>query len=235
MSLFHLASENVQSVSRWFSDSDRQQINEAVAAAEARTSAEIVPAVANSSGRYDRPEDIVGLVLACITLGVLWFAMPGRPPEGDWGALSMAWQLALLIVAVVLAFMVGALIASRTPSLLRLFTPTTQMRDEVAAKARQVFYDQRIHHTAGAAGVLIYVSLFEHMVAVLADQVVLEKLGQQRIDELCRDLTARLRETTRTDAICQAIHKLGDWLADELPRADDDVNELPDALVMIDQ
>lgn len=225
----------MQRVSQWFSDTDRQQINEAVAAAEAHTSAEIVPAVANSSGRYDRPEDIVGLTLACITLGVLWFALPGRPPEGDWGALSMVWQLALLIAAVVLAFMIGAYVASRTMWLLRLFTPQVQMRDEVNAKAREVFFDQRVHHTAGAAGVLIYVSLFEHMVVVLADQTVLEKLGQERLDELCHDITTRMRETTRTEAICQAIYKLGDWLSDVLPRASDDVNELPDALVMIDQ
>lgn len=225
----------MQSVSQWFSEADRRQINEAVAAAEAHTSAEIVPAVANSSGRYDRAEDMAGLVLACITLGVLWFALPGRAPQGDWGTLSMAWQLALLIVAVVLAFVIGACVTSRTPWLLRLFTPTLQMRDEVAAKARQVFFDQRVHHTAGSSGVLIYVSLFEHMVVVLADQAVLEKLGHERLEEICHDITTRMRETTRTEAICQAIYKLGDWLSDLLPRASDDVNELPDALVMIDQ
>ena len=95
-----------------FGDADRDRVNAAVREAESATSAEILPVVARSSGRYDRPE--------------------------DW--------------------------------LRRLFTPHTQMREEVLSRAREVFFDQRIHHTGGASGVLLYVSLFEHMAAVIADQ-----------------------------------------------------------------
>ena len=69
-----------------------------------------------------------------------------------------------------------------------------KMRDEVAARARAVFFDGRVHHTAGATGLLVYVSLYERMAAVLADQSVLDRLGQDAVDELCGVLTAGLQE-----------------------------------------
>jgi uncharacterized membrane protein len=49
-----------------FDQQQRKQVAQAVVEAEANTSCEIVPVVATVSGRYDRPEDIIGLWLAVI-------------------------------------------------------------------------------------------------------------------------------------------------------------------------
>ena len=51
-----------------FNDQARERVNQAIAQAESKTSAEVVPVVATASGRYDRPEDIVGLWLGIIAL-----------------------------------------------------------------------------------------------------------------------------------------------------------------------
>ena len=85
----------------------------------------------------------------------------------------------------VVGFVLGAALASHVGWLRLLFTPRRQMRDEVAARARAVFFDSRVHHTAGDTGLLIYVSLYERMAAVLADQSIMDKLGQAALDELC--------------------------------------------------
>jgi putative membrane protein len=108
------------------------------------------------------------------------------------------------------------------------------MEEEVAACAREVFFDKRIHHTAGGSGLLIYISLYEHMAAVLADRNVLEKLGQQALDDLCRELTDILPTNHPADALRQVIQSAGDRLTTVLPRVEGDVNELSDALVTID-
>ncbi len=108
------------------------------------------------------------------------------------------------------------------------------MREEVYGRAREIFFDKRVHHTGGGSGVLLYVSLFERMAAVIADQGILDKLGQENIDELCREFTQRLHEGTPIDALCDTASSLGRRLAPLLPRAEDDVNELSDALVVID-
>lgn len=109
------------------------------------------------------------------------------------------------------------------------------MRDEVLLRSRQVFFDGRVHHTAGRTGILIYVSLFERMAAVLADDAVIEKLGQATLDEMRDHLTASLSRQSLADAIFGTIAAASPKLADVLPRAEGDVNELPDALVVLDR
>lgn len=218
-----------------FSAGDREQINQAVAAAERGTSAEIVPAVAGSSGRYDRPEDIVGLWLALGALAIAWYAIASETPEhGSWGHLPELVVLVCLLGAVVAGFVSGAVLGSRIGWLRRLFTPRQQMQDEVLLRARQVFFDQRVHHTGSSSGILIYVSLFERMAAVVGDRSVVERLGQPALDELCGHLTGQLRLQGPIAALCETVRLAGERLTPVLPRAADDVNELPDALVIID-
>ena len=226
--------------SRLFDAEQRRRIDQAVAEAEAKTSAEIVPVVATASGRYDRPEDICGLWLSVAALVVTWLAMQDAPAEpGNWGGapawLPAAWLPAVcLAAAVVLGFIAGAIVAGRVGWLRRLFTPAGQMRQEVQSSARRVFFDSRVHRTAGGTGLLIYISLYERMAAVIADQTIVDRLGQPVLDELCGQLTARLRPAGPTEAICQTVRSAGSRLATVLPRAADDVNELPDGLVTVD-
>ncbi len=214
---------------------DLQRINAAVAAAEAKTSAEIVPVVAAVSGRYDRPEDIVGVWTSVAALGLVWWLLPEHARPGDWAALPAWAYLLILMASVVVGFVIGAAIGARVDWLRHLFAPAQQMRDEVLLRSRQVFFDSRVHHTAGRTGLLIYVSLFERMAAVVADEAVVEKLDQQLIDELRDHLTAALARQGLADAISGTIATAGERLAGVLPRAEGDVNELPDALVMLDR
>jgi putative membrane protein len=218
-----------------FSDTDRERVNRAIREAESATSAEILPVVARSSGRYDRAEDIVGLWFAVLAMIIVWIAFPLPETEpGDWDAPAPVWQLVALLAGTLVGFLIGALVGERVDWLRRLFTPRTQMRDEVSGRARGVFFDKRVHHTDGGAGVLLYVSLFEHMAAVIADQRIVDKLGQKQIDEICREFTQRLHEGTPIDALCATAVPLGQRLAALLPRSEDDVNELSDALVVIE-
>lgn len=218
-----------------FSDEQKQNVLQAVAEAESKTSCEIVPVVSSSSGRYDRAEDIVGLWLATITAAVMWTAFPREPVEsGSWSAGSVSLGVLTVVAGVVIAFLIGAVCGSRISWLRRLFAPKKQMQEEVAARARSVFFDNRVHHTAGATGLLIYVSLFEHQAVVLGDQEVLDKLGQSFLDGLCGQLTEQLHNGHPTEALCTTIEKAGEQLATPLPRASDDQNELQDALVLID-
>lgn len=217
-----------------YSEADQARINQAVQSAESQTSAEIVPVIAHSSGRYDRPEDIVGLWIGALAMIAAWAVYPlPRTETGHWGGTAAYWQLVVLLVALVAGFVLGAFVATRVMWLRRLFAPQSQMEDEVRSRAHAAFFDQRVHHTAGASGVLLYVSLFERMAVVLTDQSVLEQLGQETIDALCNSFTQRLRASGPIEALCQTAQEAGEKLAQVLPRAAGDVNELPDALVVL--
>lgn len=218
-----------------FDAPNRERVNQAVRQAEAITGAEIVPVVARGSGRYDRGEDVLGLWTAALVMLCVWWIYPlseGEP--GNWSELSPGWQIVALLAGGLVGFLIGAFVASRIDALRRLFTPAVQMRQEVDRRAREVFYDQRVHHTRSGAGVLFYVSLFERRAAVIADQSVLERLGQTQIDELCQALTQRLHESNVVDALCETVQVAAERLAKTIPRTPDDSNELADALVVIE-
>lgn len=221
--------------SQLFSAEDRQRVNQAVTSAESQTSAEVVAAVASASGRYDRSEDIIGLWTGLFALGVAWMLLPHeRPERGSWGETPPVFQLGALMLAVVVGFIVGAVVGSRVGWLRRLFTPRVEMREEVWSRAKQTFCDRRVYRTAGASGILIYVSLHERMAAVVADLAILDKLGQPALDEICRHLTDQLSRQNPTAAICSAVEVIGRQLSGCMPRTAGDVNELDDSLVLLD-
>lgn len=225
----------MQSAFDFLTEEQQKQVEQAVVDAESKTSCEIVPVVATSSGRYDRPEDVVGLWLAIITALCFWYFFPKvQGPAGEWGGIPVFVELILAALAMVIAFILGAIAGSRIGWLRRLFTPKQQMQDEVAARAREIFFDKRVHHTEGGTGVLIYISLFEHIAVALADQAVIDKLGQSSIDQLCQKLTSGLQSGNPSETICEVIREIGDQASTPLPRAEDDQNELHDVLVLID-
>lgn len=216
-------------------EEQRRQVERAIVEAEAKSSCEIVPVVATSSGRYDRAEDMIGLWLAILAAVAVWLILPRQLNEsGSWDSVPIYVGLLAMVVGIVVAFIAGATLGSRIGWLRRLFTPRKQMLEEVSARAREMFFDKRIHHTSGSTGMLIYVSLYEHIAVVLGDQEILDKLGQTFLDQLCRQLTEGLRQADTCDAICSVIAEAGRQLSGPLPRAKGDVNELHDALVLID-
>lgn len=218
-----------------FTAEDLERVNQAVRQAESATRAEIVPVVARCSGRYDRAEDMIGLWTAGLTMLVVWWVYPLPSSEGgDWDRASPVWQIVALLLAGLAGFLLGAFAGTRIETLRRLFTPAAQMREEVEARARAVFFDQRVHHTQRGAGLLLYVSLYERRAAAVADRSVLEQLGKAQLDELCGDLTRRLHDRSVVEALCETIQIAGQRLAVALPAEAGNPNELADALVLIE-
>ena len=225
----------MKTASKLFSEEDRQAVNEAICEAESKTAAEIITVVATDSGRYDRPEDIAGLFIGLTCLVIAWTGFQRvDPAAGGWDGVPLTLQLPLLIGVLGAGFVVGTLTASRVAWLRRLFTPKNQMRDEVMSRARQIFFDERVHHTTGSTGLLIYLSTYERLAVILADREIVAVLGQAQIDELCAQLLVELRQGDLTTALCNAIEDVGQRLSEPLPRGEGDVNELSDALVTID-
>lgn len=218
-----------------FTDDDRRKITQAVQNAESRTAAEIMPVVADASGRYDRAEDVVGIWTALTLLALTWWVTPsGMTEVGRWGTWPAWLTLVFLLAAVILGFIGGSLLGGRVTMLRRLFTPPQQMEEEVFARARQVFYDQRVHHTRGASGVLVYVSLYERTAALVGDQAVVDQLGNATLEELQDALTDGLRGRRAAEALIQAIKQVGDRLATVMPSEREPSNQLSDVLVMLD-
>lgn len=221
-----------------FSDEERQRIDAAVAEAERGTAAEIVVVVTDTSGAYDRPEDLFGFALALAVLAALWVAFQGVDPAAAWstsGSPALVLGLPQVLAVLLGAFLVGVVVASRSWAIRHLFTPAREMQDCLERGAERAFFLQGIGRTQGATGVLIYVSLFERMVHVVGDEAVRTKLGAGDFEGVRDAILDGFRSGKPAVGLLEGIRLAGERLAAHFPAAADDQDELPNHLVLFRQ
>ena len=225
----------MRKASQFFSEDDRRAIEQVVAAAEARTAAEIIPVVATASGRYDRAEDLFGIMFALVALAAAWLGFQNMGTPGGWaGGYEPALGLVSILLIVFFGFVAGAALATRVPVLRLPFITRREMQTEVERSAAAAFQQFRVRATAGATGILIYISLYERMVRVLGDDVIAARLGQSDWEAL-RDLVIQgLREGEPARGLVRAVEQCGALCAVHFPSQPGDVNALANALRFID-
>ena len=99
---------------------------------------------------------------------------------------------------------------------------------EPMARAVALFEHLGMHRTAARHGVLIYVSVGDHKLAVLGDQGIHERVGQVYWERLVDAVLAHFREERPRDGLLHAVAEVGAVLARHFPRRPGDVNELSD-------
>ena len=94
--------------------------------------------------------------------------------------------------------------------------------------AERTFERLGMTKTALRNGVLLFIASEERSFVILGDKGIDEKVPSGFWDEIAAKLTIRFRNGEFTDGIVDAISAAGEQLKAYFPRADDDVNELPD-------
>ena len=216
---------------RFLTKDGMERVRGAVAQVERRTSAEFVCAVATESGRYDRAESIWGLLFGLVGLAIIsgssTVLLQGT---GSWSS-SAYLASSLKGLAVIGGFIVGSVLASVVRPLRMLLVSRAEMESEVARAAAYVFGLGRLRATQGGSGVLVYVSLCERRVVILADESASKVVGQAGLDGARDAAVACLKEGKAEETFIAAISSLEVALAEKLP-AKDGTNELPDAVLV---
>ena len=180
------------------SNEDREKVRAAVAKAESGLTAEIVPCVFEQSSPY--PESIwagagAGMSIAVAALLLLDVFHP-------------LWlRVSSLILWVPAAGALGAALGRWCGPAKRALIGATRMETAVARRAKEVFFDRGIARTAGRDGVLIFASLLERRVVVLADEAVRAKVAPGSWDAAVAAMTAHAHEGRVADGLCAAVEK----------------------------
>jgi len=224
----------MKSANSLFSTEDKQAVEAAIAEAEKMTAGEIIPVVATISGRYDRAEDLFGLLFALIALSVAWLLFQDTT-QAAWSA-TQTHVLGLPATAGIIigGFVIGAALATHFPMLRLPFIARAEMIEEVERRALETFQRQRVRDTSSGTGVLIYVSLYEHVVKVIGDDGVAAQLSSDALEDICALVVDGLKQGRPADGLGQAVKKTGELLAPYLPPIDGDTNELANQLILID-
>ncbi|MBL7930937.1 MAG: TPM domain-containing protein [Bacteroidia bacterium] len=117
----------------------------------------------------------------------------------------------------------------KTSGEIRLHLENFCWGDEVKA-AKKVFKKLGMHQTKEKNGVLIYIATLSHKIAIVGDEGIHQKLGNEYWQKMVNDLIARFKENKQADALAECIRDCGAQLGKFFPLSADDKNELSNSI-----
>lgn len=219
---------------------DADRVTLAIEQAEARTSGEILCVL--DRDRHVYYEWI--LALAALGAFVIPFlaTLAGVGPSAllelfgaaDWltreEGLSEIRLVEAYAATQLLLFLLLAFLVARTP-LAQRHAPLSMRRERVHELALKQFLAQGIHLTQARTGVLIFVSLHDHVAEIVADEGIYAKVSP---DVWAEADAALLAEAARGDlgaGFVRAVGIVGDILAEHFPPPGINTDELPNRLI----
>ncbi len=197
-----------------FDQSACQALTECIKEIEKATDAELVVVVRARSDHYRQADYLFGALLALAGLLFLVFSPFNFHPY---------W----FVVDVIALFAIGTYMSSHSKTIRHLLTRAKFRADAVRKSAAATFYDAGIANTNSEMGVLIYVSLLERRLELIADRGVLKAVDplewNQRLFEL-----HQVGKSPDPESLQTAIKHLGTLLQEHLPATGENPNELPD-------
>ena len=226
----------MKKATKLFTKEEIISIEAAIAEVEKTTSAEVVPVVATTSGKYNRAEDLFAFFLSLLTLGSAWLWFQDVTPPTEAWVMTPGFRLNLPIVLLILVvtYFIGITLASHFPLLRLPLIGKAELKKEVEHRARETFQRLKISDTKDATGILIYVSLYERMVRVIGDDTISAKLSQDDWNTLCETIINGFKNGKQEEGMRKGILSCGELLAKHFPIQPDDKNELPNTLHLID-
>ncbi len=197
----------------FFLPESKARVTRTIKEIEALTSAEVVVAARRASGAYRDVGYLFGFALAVAALSFSLFH-------------PASFSLESMPIDVVVAFAVGALAAGTSNTLRRIFTPTKTLALRCREAARSRFFDLGVGKTSGRNGILVYASVLERRVEIVADVGV--DVASDGWKSAASTLERSLGRGGDIEAFVTALAALGPVLGSVMPRQADDVNELPD-------
>jgi putative membrane protein len=203
----------------FISEADRERIEAAIRAAEAKTSGELVTVVARASDHYLTLPTLYASGLALMTPLVL-------------SLLRVETRALPLFLIQVAAFVTLALVFLWPPVTMRLVPHGAKMH-RAARLAREQFFLRGLHETADRHGVLLFVSVAERYVEIIADRGIHAKVPEGAWDAIVADFTRTVGDGRIADGFVAAIERCGTLLAGHFPRQPEDRDELANRLFEI--
>jgi putative membrane protein len=181
---------------------------------EGNTDAELVIVVRARSGSYRQADYLFGALTAFIGLFFLLF-------------LPVNFHVYWVPIDIAVLFVLGVCLCAWSNRLRRLLTTKTFRKKAARTGAAAMFYEAGIANTNAEMGVLIYLSLLERRLELIADRGVLKAVPSLEWNQCLSELHQVGRQPDPEDFL-KALRSLGVLLAEHLPPTGENPNELPD-------
>ena len=98
-------------------------------------------------------------------------------------------------------------------------------------RAIEVFFGLKMDQTEDRNGVVLYIAMKDHQLAVFGDKGIHEKVGTDFWNKEVRKMLSSFRKENYADGIVQIVTEIGEALLTHFPYENEDRNELPDDIV----
>jgi len=196
-------------------DAGKRALGAAITSIEGASSVEVVVAVRRQSGTYLHADLLAGALALVATLAFLLYA--------PWPFSYEAFLVDPLLVGVFAGWVVA-----RTPRARRALSPRKLRTSQVTTGAHAAFHEKEVGLTRRRTGMLVYVSLLERELRVLPDRAIVDAMAPEAWRAHVDAMSATVARGAGAAALAAELTALAKPLGECLPRAHDDVNELPD-------
>ena len=197
---------------------EADRVSEALAAAERTTSGEIIAMITEDSDSYTYAP-LLWAALAALLL-------PWPFIQWTW------WPVHHIYLMQIVLFFVLALLLHWRPVRYRL-VPRRVKFAHAHRRAVEQFLAQNMHTTAGRTGVLLFVSVAERYVEVLADSGIHKMVPDTEWQAIVDKLTIDIGDGAAGDGLAAAVTAIGERLARHFPPGSAAANQLPNHLIVL--
>jgi putative membrane protein len=199
------------------SESDKAKVRAAIEQVERRTRGEFITVIAKASDDYFYiPSLWAALIALLIPAGVLTI--------GTWMEPWSIYAMQLLVFVVLLTLF-------RIPAIKIRLVPKTIRRLRASRVAREQFFIQGLQNTEERTGILLFVSIAEQYVEVIADKGINDVVPEGTWDNIVNNFLSYVKKSQYAEGFITTIENCGGILAEHFPGQTDDKNELPDHLI----
>jgi len=119
----------------------------------------------------------------------------------------------------------------KTSGEIRVLIQRGKLNGDPFVAAQKKFHRLGMHKTQERNAVLIFVTPRVHKFAVIGDQAIHEKCGDQFWQRVVEKMRMHFQNEKFSDALIEAVNEVGNVLARHFPKVSEDTNELPDDVI----
>ena len=201
------------------SNETKEKIQKAIFETEKKTSSELVAVVTQKSGDYLYISLLItSFASLLVPFGFLFFA-PDTEAKSIYEIQLLSFMLLLLILNI--------------PNLLYVLLPKTVLIKAAKLKAFETFRILGLHKTSNYQAVMIFVSLYEKYIEIVADSAISAKIDNALWQSTIDTFLENVQNDKLEEGYIQAISEIGAILVEYFPIEKHDKNELSDGLIEV--
>lgn len=206
-----------------FTEQEKEAVKAAVEALEKESCGEVVPLFITQSDDYPEISWYISALFGISTLGVI-------------ALLSYLWILPEIsyieaFIGILLFMVSGYAIPLIFPALKRVLVSKERALEMVSLRAQEAFLNEKVYNTEEHVGILIYVSRLEHLVLVLGDEGINQKVKSEDWTNVVSAITEGLKKGEIGNGFVAGINHCKELLLQHgFKRKATDTNELSNEL-----